>query len=362
MEKQMKKIRVGIVGLGNIADEKHIPNLLKLDNAVITCVFDLNLERAKAVVEKFGLHDSKIFTSYEDILNYEEVDALHILTPNATHKDMTIKALDGGKHVLVEKPMAMNAKEAEEMIEASKRNGKKLSVSMQNRFRPDSLYAKKMIEDGAVGDIYYGKALALRRRAIPVWGDFLNVEKQGGGAIIDMGVHALDLALWLMQNYKPTKVMANTYQEIIKHNSFNSLGSYEGKDFTVEESGFAFITFENGATLILESSWALNAMDVGEGKCMLCGTKAGLDMKDGLRINGELYGKLYDMYPLLTKDKLEYYNDEKDQERYIEIKSFIDALANDEEPIVKMEELYVVTKIIDAIYESAKTKDVVYLS
>ena len=262
---------------------------------------------------------------------------------------------------MCEKPMAINAKEAEAMIEASKKSGKKLSIALQNRYRPDSQYIYEMCRNGELGEIYFAKAHALRRRAVPVWGEFLNKEIQGGGALIDIGVHALDLALWLMNNYDVKYVVGNVYNKISQNeDSFNVWGSWKDKNFEVEESGFGYITMKNGATIFLECSWALNILQEDEAKVTLCGTKAGADMIDGLRINGEKYGQLYTLKPSLDENSVKFYKGREESAAEMETRLFIDAIINDKEPYVKPEEVLVVTKVIDAIYESSRTGKAVY--
>ena len=190
--------------------------------------------------------------------------------------------------------MAKTTEEAQEMIEAAKRNGKKLTIGYQNRFRPDSQYLHKATERGDLGDIYFGKAHAIRRRAVPTWGVFLDEEQQGGGPLIDIGTHALDLTLWMMDNYEPESVMGSTFHKLgKKENAANAWGPWDPEKFKVEDSAFGFIKMKNGATIMLESSWALNSLEVDEAKCSLSGTEGGADMKDGLRIHGEDFGSLY---------------------------------------------------------------------
>src|SRR5699024_7084154 len=189
---------------------------------------------------------------------------------------------EAGKHVMCEKPMAKSSVEAKKMMEAAERTGKKLTIGYNNRFRTDSQYLHNVCERGDLGEIYFAKAHALRRRAVPTWGVFLDEEKQGGGALIDIGTHALDLTLWMMDNYKPKSVLGSSYHKLgKKENAANAWGPWDPEKFTVEDSAFGFITMENGATIILESSWALNTLEVDEAKCSLRGTDVGANMKDG---------------------------------------------------------------------------------
>ncbi len=356
----MSKIRVGIIGCGNIARTKHIPNLSKIEDVEIVAFQDLFLEGAKAARDDSKFKDAKIYSDYKELLK-EDLDVVHICTPNNTHAQISIEAMQSGKHVMVEKPMATSVTDAEKMVKVMKETGKILSVSMQNRFRKDSLILKSMCEKNELGDIYLAKAHATRRRCTPVWGKFLDKNYQGGGPLIDIGVHALDLTLWLIDNFKPLYVSGTTYNMLGKQEGlFNTQGPWNPKKFTVEDSGFGFIVMENGATVILESSWALNALDVKEAKTTLCGSKAGADMNDGLRINGDRDGYLYNLNPKYKTEDLEYYNEEKDNECFQEAKSWINALKNNTKPVVEAEEALMVTKIIAALYQSAETHKPVF--
>ncbi|EXX87364.1 oxidoreductase, partial [Paenibacillus darwinianus] len=176
--------------------------------------------------------------------------------------------------VMCEKPMAKTAADARRMLEAAERTGRKLAIGYQNRYRPDTRYLKDACANDELGEIYFAKAHAIRRRAVPTWGVFLDEEKQGGGPLIDIGTHALDLALWLMDNYKPKVVLGRAYHKLSQtENAANAWGPWDPKQFTVEDSAFAMITMENGASIVLESSWALNTLEVDEAKVTMktCG-------------------------------------------------------------------------------------------
>ena len=251
-----KKIyKVGIVGCGGIANGKHMPALKKLENVQMVAFCDIILERAEKAAAEFGSEDALIFTDYRELVALPELDVVHVLTPNKSHAPISIAAMENGKHVMCEKPMAKTVEDARAMVEAAKRTGKKLTIGYQNRHRNDSLYLKKLIEDGELGDIYYAKAHAIRRRAVPTWGVFLNEEEQGGGPLIDIGTHALDLTLWEMNNYEPAFVVGKTYRKLAdKKDAANAWGPWDPEKFTVEDSAFGFITMKNGATIVLEAS------------------------------------------------------------------------------------------------------------
>jgi predicted dehydrogenase len=360
-----KKIKIGIIGCGGIANGKHMPALAKLDEVEMVAFCDILEERAQEAAAEFGGERADVYTDYRELLKDDKIEAVHVLTPNDSHAPITIAALEAGKNVMCEKPMAKTVEDAREMVEAAKRTGKILSIGYQNRFRPDSQYLHKTCRDGVLGDIYFAKAHAIRRAAVPTWGVFLDAEAQGGGPLIDIGTHALDLTLWMMDNYKPKYVVGTTYRELANNEDkslANSFGPWDTDEFTVEDSAFGFVVMENGATIILESSWALNTLDVGEAKTTLCGTLAGADMRDGLRINGQKYGRHYIEKPQLDKGGVDFYEGESMSPADKEARTFYDAVLYGRELVVKPEQALVVTEILAGIYESARTGKPVYFN
>lgn len=351
----MSKLKIGIIGCGGIAENKHMPALSKLsDKAEMVAFCDIIIERAQKAAKDYGTN-AKVFSDYKELLK-EDLDVVHVCTPNRSHSEITVAALEASKHVMCEKPMAKTYADAVKMIEAAKKSGKKLTIGYQNRFRTDSMYLKKAVERGDLGEIYFAKAHAIRRRAVPTWGVFLNEYEQGGGPLIDIGTHALDLTLWMMDNYKPKTVMGSVFKKLgNQKDTGNTWGDWNPDEYTVEDSAFGFITMENGATIILESSWALNTLDIGEAKTTLCGTLAGADMKDGLRINKADLGKLVTVKPALDASGVDFFDGDEDEAQDVEARMWIDSIINDTQPIVKPEQAIVVTRILEAIYESSKT-------
>ncbi|GMQ57922.1 Gfo/Idh/MocA family oxidoreductase [Vallitalea sediminicola] len=349
------KLKAGIIGCGGIANGKHMPSIKKVEQIEMVAFCDIIEDRAVEASKKFGNENAKYYTDYKKMLSDNNLDVVYVCTPNREHSFIAIDALEAGCHVMCEKPMAKTVKEAEEMLEAAKRTGKKLTIGYQNRFRADSQYLKKSCERGDLGNVYFAKAHAIRRRAVPTWGVFLNEEEQGGGPLIDIGTHALDLTLWCMDNYKPKRVVGTTYKKLgDQKDTGNAWGDWNQDEFTVEDSAFGFVTMEDGATIILESSWALNTLETGEAKTTLCGTKAGADMKDGLRINGADLGKLYVKKPGLSADGVDFFEGDSNNPADVEAQSFVDCIINDTEPVVRPEQALVVTKILEAIYKSAE--------
>ena len=357
-----KILKAGIVGCGGIAKGKHIPAIKKIEEIKLTAFCDIIEEKAKKFAEEYGAEGAKVYTDYKEMIDNEELDMVYVLTQNKSHSPISVYALEHDCHVMCEKPMAKTYADAKLMLEAAKKSGKKLTIGYQNRFRSDSQFLKKACERGDLGEIYYAKAHAVRRRAVPTWGVFLNEEEQGGGPLIDIGTHALDLTLWMMDNYKPKSVKGSVFKKLgDQKNTGNAWGDWDPEKYTVEDSAFGFIQMENGATIVLESSWALNTLDSKEASCTLCGTKAGADMADSLRINSCDFGKLTVLKPLLTSGGVDFYDGKKESSNDLEARLWVDAILNDEEPVVKPEQAIVVTRILEAIYESAKTgKEVVF--
>ncbi|MFD0673459.1 Gfo/Idh/MocA family protein [Cohnella sp. GCM10027633] len=350
----MTKVNVGMIGCGGIAMGKHLPSLAKIPEAQVVAFFDISWDRAQEAKNKFGTPEARIYNDVYELLRDPDVHVVHVCTPNDTHAELSIAAMEHGKHVLCEKPMAKTAVDAQRMLEVSERTGKKLSIAYQNRFRADSRWLHEACEAGDLGEIYMAKAHAVRRRAVPTWGVFLDLEKQGGGPLIDIGTHALDLALWFMNNYEPKHVLGTSYRKLAEHGSrANMWGPWDPSKFTVEDSAFAMITMKNGATVWLESSWALNVLDGDEAKVTLAGTKAGADMNKGiLRVNGEEHGRLY------TKEvQMSGYagwgGSTPDDAAEMEARAWINAILDDKAPVVTAKQGLVVQQILEAIYESS---------
>lgn len=355
-------VRIGIIGCGGIANYKHMPALSKVDNAEMVAFCDIELEKAEKAAREYGVEGAKVYEDYKELLQDKSIDVVHVCTPNRSHSFITIDALEAGKHVMCEKPMAKTAKEARAMCEAAKRTGKKLTIGYQNRFRKDTIALKQLCDRDELGNIYFAKAHAIRRRAVPTWGVFLNEEEQGGGPLIDIGTHALDLTLWMMDNYEPSYVAGSAYHEIAKQkNAGNSWGDWDPEQFSVEDSAFGFVMMKNGATIILESSWAINSLDEGEAMTTLCGSKAGADMKEGLRMNGVDNGTPYIRNVDLSLTKLQDYASDANHEGELEAKCWIECILQNKPPLVLPEQALVISEILEAIYESAESGQPVLL-
>ena len=356
------KLQIGIIGCGGIAHQKHIPSLMAQQNRCEIVAFcDIVEEKAASSAKEFGTPDAKIYTDYKELLKDAEIDVVHVLTPNVAHAPITIAAFEAGKHVMCEKPMAHNPEAAQQMIDAWKKSGKKFTIGYQNRFRPEIQSLHASCEQGELGDIYFSKAHAVRRRAVPTWGVFPDKSLQGGGPLIDIGTHALDITLWMMNNYEPVSVTGSVYYKLGRLQQAtegNMFGPWDPDTYEVEDSAFGFIKMKNGASIFLEAAWALNTTDAKEAATTLCGTKAGAEIKSGmgskdndLVINRGKNGQLVEEH-LSPTGSVAYFEGGASSPGTLEAAQWIDAIIHDKEPLVQPMQAFAVTKILDAIYKS----------
>lgn len=359
----MEKIKVGIVGCGGIANYKHLPSLSKLADVEIVAFCDILEDRAQKAANEYGAAGAKVFTDYKQLLKIEEIKVVHVLTPNVSHAEITIAALKAGKHVMCEKPMAKTAAEARAMLEASKSTGKLLSIGYNGRSDAAQMQGRRLVEEGALGDIYYTKAVALRRRGVPCWGVFLNKEAQGGGPLIDIATHSVDRVMWLTNNYDVESVTGSIFQKLGKTPfaaNEAGMGTWKPEEYEVEDSAFAFVKFRNGMVMNVECAWMLNMAEDQFGSITLCGTKAGLDFSDNLRVNGEVNGAMY-----LNKVKVQ--NTQRPRawgqnlnDNEYDAWQWIEAVKGNGQPMVLPEQALVVSEILEAIYTSAATGKTIY--
>ncbi len=341
------KIRVGLIGCGGIADMAHMPGYSAFaDRCEVVVACDVNLDTAKLLAGKFGVE--RVETDWQKVAAMKELDAVSITTPNAFHKDPTIGCLQQGKHVLCEKPLALNGTEAREICAVAKTSGKILQVGLNQRFTPSAMFLKAFIDKGHMGQIQYARAQAIRRRGVPHWGVFIDKAKQGGGPLIDIGVHILDLTLHLMGYPKPLLASGKTWDSLGKNPALtNFFGPYDREKFTVEDFATGQIRFENGAIVTLESSFMANA----EGDpftTQIYGTEAGAIWKPSeCKIFKEMDEQYFEMNPV---------NYPKLGSSYVEeVGAFLTAIEKNEKSPVPGEQAMYLNAIFDAIYESSVT-------
>jgi predicted dehydrogenase len=346
----MAKLGIGIIGAGGIAQSTHIPGYLACaDRCELVAVADVDGARARDVADRFGIPN--VYEDYHDLLTRKDVQAVSIATPNREHKAPAIAALESGKHVLLEKPMAMNAAECKEILAAQRKTGAVLQIGLQFRFSSVGRFLGDYVQSGRMGDVYYARAMALRRRGVPTWGVFTDKEKQGGGPLIDIGVHILDFTLFAMGYPKPVSASGKTWQVLGKDPSlWNYWGDYDREAFTVEDFAVGQIRFENGAVVTLESSFMANLGD-DQMRSELFGTRSGATVdllrEPSLTFYTEEHRQLFDMIPRNLPRVDSMYTEE--------IRAFLKAIEAGGQSPVPGEQGLILNAIFDAIYRSSES-------
>lgn len=347
----MEKLRAGVIGVG--MGQAHIKGYRQHECAEVVALADLDEKRLERIGAKNEIEN--LYTSAEEMIAKEKLDIVSVATPNKFHKPLTIAALEAGAHVLCEKPMAMNADEAQDMLDAAGKADRRIMINFSYRFIDRAQCMKAQVDTGILGDVYYGQTLWHRRRGIPKFGGWFGQKAlSGGGPLIDLGVHRLDLALWLMGYPKPTWVMGSTYDHIATR-----LAKEQGVEFDVEDMAAGMIKFENGATLEVEASWAANTQDRERMETRLYGTEGGVifrNLNEGygaweMKFFVEREGQQFDLEP-----------HEPIRGGKSPMHHFVDCIVNDRPHIATGDEGRIVMQILDAIYESAAKNEPVKIS
>ena len=338
-----RTLRVGIIGLG--IGRSHIEGYQTHPAARVVAVADLDAARVEEQADKYGIAGR--YTDALAMLKAEKLDIVSVCTPNKFHRQYTIAGLEAGAHVLCEKPMAMSSAEAEEMLAAAKKAGKRIMINFSYRFTPQSQALRAQVDSGILGEVYSGRTVWHRRRGMPGFGGWFGDKAlAGGGPLIDLGVHRLDLALWLMGQPKPEWVLGRTYDHIAR-----AIALREGKSFTVEDLASGYITFANGASLGVEASWAANIKENELMETRLLGTKAGLvqrNVNEEYEFEAEIYlereGSQFDMklHPPVPAVRTAMYH-------------YVEAILGDTPHQATGEEGQYIMRLLDALYESART-------
>lgn len=354
----MKKLKVAVVGVGNIS-RMHIQSYKNNANVEVYAFCDINEQTLRKKGEEYGV--TRLYTDEQKMLDeLPEIDIVSVCTWNCAHEKCSIIALNAGKDVLCEKPMAMNAQEAEEMIAAAKRNGRKLMIGFVRRFGTDANVLKDFIDNDALGEIYYAKASYLRRNGNP-GGWFGDKKRSGGGPLIDLGVHVIDLTRYLMGNPKPVSVYGATFHKLgnrkgIKDKVLSHTSAGKGEDDVcdVEDMATALIRYDNGAVLSVEASFSLN-LKSETGSVELFGTKGGVKLDPEFELYTQVNGYLADV-SLQTSTEFDFNGIFQG-----EIDYFVNAVMTDKDLSSIAEDGLQLMKILDAIYLSAEQKAEVVL-
>ena len=357
----MEKIKIALVGTGSICRSAHMPAYKKRDDVEIIACADIDFEKAKKFAADFGIPAA--YASVEELLANCKPDYVDVCTWPAAHAPVSIAAANAGCHVMCEKPVCHNLDDALALKEAVEKNGVKFMLAVPLRFGKAAVHARKLVDEGVLGDVYYGKTAYVRQRGIP-GGWFSCTKYAGGGPIIDIGVHRIDLAWYMMGCPKPVSVSATAIYKIGDYRTapkvdpvtgeVSATNSWSGAQvpdykFDVEDSASGVFKFENGAQLLFETAWSFNGPV--NNSTQIAGDKAGLTLepfklyKDNGEsvieeaIEGDFSGGIFDL----------------------EIAHFIDCIRNDTVPSANIEEAVQLQKMLMGIYESSRTgKEVVF--
>ena len=273
-------LKIGLIGAGGIVRGAHLkPGWLAVPNAEVIAVCDVHEPTARKLAEDFNIPN--VFTDFREMLKLKEIDAVDICTPNKVHTPAVIAALEAGKHVLCEKPLAVSTAEIIEMREALKKTDRILMTAQHFRFSPEAVAIKAWVESGALGEVYHSRVNATRRNLLPPNAGFIDPKLSGGGPCMDIGVHALDTALWLMNFPKPVRVSGRAHTNFAKGFDIpGAWGEWDRTLFGVEDFASGYIHFSNGSTMALEASW-LQHQEKEEFNATLQGKKAGIRWPSG---------------------------------------------------------------------------------
>ena len=345
----MRKIKVAIIGAGQIAQTTHIPAFKSMENVEIVGVSDTYENVAGKVAKDFDIPFS--CSSHLELLEKCNPDAVSVCVPNKFHYPIVMDALDRGCHVMCEKPPAISYSQAKEMADKAKSKGLILTYDFHFRHGTNVAILKDLIENGKMGQIYYTKVQWLRKAGVPGWGNFLSKDMQGGGPLIDIGAHMLDIALYLLDYKKVSYVSAISSNLIGTKQSNGLMGSWNPEKYTVEDGLFGNIVFEDGTGIGIETTFALNMKEKDVRAVKVYGDELGaslfpLEIYSGSNRNYQAVN-----YPYISDGDL----------HNKALENFIDAIEGKEEVLVKAGEGAYIQMIIEALYKSAEKKEPVFL-
>jgi predicted dehydrogenase len=341
-------VNIGIIGCGTIA-WYHLKAIQENTRGKVVAAYNRSFGPLEKLGDAAGIPRKNRYNDINVFFKNREIDAVVNCLPNSMHSSVSVLALETGLHVLCEKPMATSHLEAKNMIDAAKRNDKKLLIGLTRRFKGDSQAAKKLVNSGRLGEIYYSKCEWMRRNGIPGWGSqFTQRKLAGAGPIYDIGVHVLDLVCWLSSNFEAENVLASSYSKFGPYKK--GLGDWGTPDFTgefdVEDLASAHIEMRNGSTIAFEVSWAAH-VPRSFFNVMLLGDQAGLDF-DSMQLHSSNGGEIDEKVDYVGTDPY-----------YEEMSHFFDCIQNDVEPLTTGHEMLELQKTLDMILLSCKEKKLV---
>lgn len=336
------KLRVAFIGAGGIA-RVHMKHLTKYSDTEVVAAADVSDAALQKAKQEYNI--ANLYSDWKEMLKKEKPDAVSVCTPNGMHAEPTIAALQSGCHVLVEKPLAMHASEGQAMVDAARNAGKHLVIAFQWRYHPKAQFLRAALNKGQFGKVLVMQCSAMRRRGIPNWGVFGRKDLQGGGPLIDVGVHIMEMAHYVMGEPRPVAASGQIFQYLGNRpcDVACSWPNWDHKNYTVEDLAVGQIRFENGAILQVEASFAAHVKDQWNFRFM--GEKGGAEF-DPLSIHADEHGYMMDKSPafLPNYDTFEH-----------KMRAFVDTALHGKPNEAPGEAGLVIQKMIDAIYHSAET-------
>ena len=344
----MSKVGIGVIGAGNIS-EMHVGAYKQRDDVELVAIADQVPERAAEKAQLHGFAHS--YGSVEELLARDDIDAVSICTWNNSHASIAMQALRAGKHVLGEKPLCKTVDEALELEQVVAETGKHFELGQVRRYGQNATVLKKFIDEGDLGDIHYAKASMLRRAGNP-GGWFADPERSGGGPLIDIGVHCIDLAWWLMGKPKVTSISANSYSTIGNRANVTGLDRWLASDYDpaingVEDLVNAVIRFENGASIVADVSYSLH-IPRETTLVAVYGNKGGAELEPALKLVTEKYDTILNIDPQIQHPSFDFASFSK------EIGHFVELVKGEAEPFVPVSDGVEMIRILRGIYESAE--------
>ena len=337
-----ERIGIGIIGCGSVAEWKYAGNLAAMSGVSLQAFYG---GRAQAFSDRFG---GAVCGDLEELLARQDVDAVCVCTPNSSHAALSIAALRAGKHVLCEKPMAIALEDAAAMVRAARESGCILTVGHQARFTPAAQALYREVREGRFGDLYFARASMVRRMGIPTWGRFFDPHIQGGGCLMDLGTHAIDLALWLLGDFSPACCIGSTFRGPgDMPTPANRWGVWDPAALQVETSAFGQVVLQNGAVLSIDTSWALHVPEDKEDALTLCGTAAGAELFPG---GYTVSGVARDQLSTIRHE----WPEEEQTANQAQLADFISAIRSGGSPLVTPEQSLAVVQVLDGLYRSAR--------
>ncbi|MCR9030151.1 Gfo/Idh/MocA family oxidoreductase [Citrobacter amalonaticus] len=336
-------LRVAIIGAGQVADNVHASYYCTREDLELVAVCDSRRSQAQTLADKYG--NAQVWDDPQAMLLKVKPDIVSICSPNRFHYQHTLLALEAGCHVMCEKPPAMTPDQALEMRNTARRMGKVLAYDFHHRFALDTQLLREQVMEGVLGEIYVTNARALRRCGVPGWGVFTNKALQGGGPLIDLGIHMLDAAMYVLGFPMVKRVWAHSFQKIGTQKNCGQFGEWDPTTYTVEDSLFGTVEFQNGSILRLETSFALNIPEQSIMNVNFCGDKAGATLFPA-QVYTDKGGELETLFTRECAD---------DQRHFRSMEAFVNHVQGEPVTIADAEQGWLIQQLVAALYQSAET-------